>query len=149
MFDKVLIAVDGSPISSYGAEVGVEAARKFGAEVHVLFVKDTHPGIGVGPRDGAGIQALMAATHDEGLEALNAACAMATRAGLGASSSKVEGPDTAEAIVETARSVGANLIVLASHGRSGIQKLVLGSVAAKVLVLSTVPVLVVKREQRG
>lgn len=56
----------------------------------------------------------------------------------------VEGPGAAEGIVESARDLGADLIVLAGHGRSGVQRFILGSVADKVLRGTTRPVLVVR-----
>jgi nucleotide-binding universal stress UspA family protein len=48
----------------------------------------------------------------------------------------------AEGIIETARDLHSDLIVTASHGRRGVEKLLLGSQAAEVLALSTVPVLI-------
>ncbi len=51
----------------------------------------------------------------------------------------------AEGILETAKNKGSDLIVMASHGRRGIQKILLGSVAIEVLTHSTIPVLIVKQ----
>jgi nucleotide-binding universal stress UspA family protein len=51
----------------------------------------------------------------------------------------------ADAIIEVARDKGADLIVLGSHGRTGIERLLMGGVAERVIVLASCPVLVVKR----
>jgi nucleotide-binding universal stress UspA family protein len=56
----------------------------------------------------------------------------------------VEQHQAAKGIVDAAQSCGADLIVMGSHGRSGLAKMMLGSVAAKVLALSSIPVLIVK-----
>jgi nucleotide-binding universal stress UspA family protein len=61
----------------------------------------------------------------------------------------VEGPGAAEGIVESARDLGADLIVLAGHGRSGVERVILGSVADKVLRGTTRPVLVVRRGEKA
>jgi len=57
----------------------------------------------------------------------------------------VEGPGAAEGIIESARGLGADLIVLAGHGRSGVERVILGSVTDKVMRGTTRPVLVVRR----
>jgi nucleotide-binding universal stress UspA family protein len=56
----------------------------------------------------------------------------------------IDGHVVHEGIVDTADAIGADLIVMGSHGRSGIEKLLLGSVTQRVLQDAKVPVLVVK-----
>jgi nucleotide-binding universal stress UspA family protein len=56
----------------------------------------------------------------------------------------VEASSPTEQIVEAVSRTGADLIVMCSHGRSGVARVLLGSVAAKVLQLSKVPVMIVK-----
>ena len=56
----------------------------------------------------------------------------------------VENMQPARGIVDLADELAADLIIIGSHGRSGVQKLMLGSVAGKVVTLSTRPVLVVR-----
>ena len=56
----------------------------------------------------------------------------------------VEDYQPARGIIAAAQTCGADLIVMSSHGRTGVAKLVLGSVATKVLALSPVPVLIIK-----
>ena len=68
----------------------------------------------------------------------------ANAAGVAIDTRVVEDHLTARAIVNAAESCGADLTVMGSRGRSGVAKLVLGSVAAKVLAQSPVPVLIFK-----
>ena len=56
----------------------------------------------------------------------------------------VEDVAAAKGIVDTAKELGADLIVVGSHGRSGLARLMLGSVATKVVAESTIPVLVTR-----
>ena len=68
----------------------------------------------------------------------------ATAEGVAFDSLVVEDHQAAKCIVDAAQSCGADLIVMGSHGRSGLAKMVLGSVATKVLALSPVPMLIIK-----
>ena len=68
----------------------------------------------------------------------------AKKAGVTMEKSVVEGDDVASAIVMVAEQQGGDLVVVGSHGRTGIQKFILGSVASKVLTMSKVPVLIVR-----
>ena len=63
---------------------------------------------------------------------------------MGVSFATVHAKDkaAADAIVETAQSKGCDLIVMSSHGRGGVGRMLLGSVATKVLTFSTIPVLI-------
>ena len=86
----------------------------------------------------------MAASRQAAAQAFERIVQAAATQGVQCETLIVEHAQAASGIVETAESTGANLIAMGSHGRSGIAKLVLGSVATKVLQLSTVPVMVVK-----
>ena len=85
------------------------------------------------------------ARHHEELAAK--ACAELTAAGF-ATESRVLSGDAREVLVDVARSEGADLVVMGSHGRTGFAKLVLGSVAAHVVGHAPCNVMVVKRTLR-
>jgi nucleotide-binding universal stress UspA family protein len=76
-------------------------------------------------------------------KALDEARAMAEQIGISAELLHVPNAHPATAIIETAKSRGCDLIVMASHGRRGLRKLFLGSQTSEVLVDGSVPVLVV------
>jgi nucleotide-binding universal stress UspA family protein len=144
VFEKLLVPTDGSDFSQTAALRALEVAHRTGAAVHVLFVQDTYPPLGIGPHNSAGVQGLMTAAHHAGLQGLDKICDRARASGIPVESSTAEHHDVAQAIVDAAHSTQATMIVMGSHGRGGLRKLVLGSVAAKVLILSTLPVLVIK-----
>jgi nucleotide-binding universal stress UspA family protein len=72
----------------------------------------------------------------------------ARRAGARATSRLVEGAPVAERIIRLARALRADLIVMGTHGRSGVTRLVLGSVASRVVASATCPVLTVRGRAR-
>ena len=115
-----------------------------GASITVLFVQDTYPYTGIGEANAAGLQAYMAAARAEGTAAIERIRDAATAEGVAFDSLVVEDHQAAKCIVDAAQSCGADLIVMGSHGRSGLAKMVLGSVATKVLALSPVPMLIIK-----
>jgi nucleotide-binding universal stress UspA family protein len=69
---------------------------------------------------------------------------LCAQAGVTCQPRLVEDATAAAGIVDSARELGSDLIVVGSHGRTGVQRLVLGSVAAKVVAESTIPVLVAR-----
>jgi nucleotide-binding universal stress UspA family protein len=144
MFHKLLIPTDGSDISIAAALRAVPLAKMTGASMTVVFVQDTYPYVGIGEANAAGLQAYMAAARAQGTSAIGRITDAAAAQGVAIDSIVVEDHQAARGIVDAAQTAGADLIVMGSHGRSGLAKMVLGSVAAKVLVLSPVPVLIVK-----
>lgn len=144
MFKHILIPVDGSPTAAMAADKAIGLARAFGSEVTAIYVIDPYPFAGIGT-DVAYSQAqyLSAATAESG-EALAAVRQAFERAGLQVNTSVIEGHAVYQSILDTARSAGADLIVMGSHGRRGLEKLVLGSVTQRVVSHAHVPVLVVR-----
>jgi len=144
MFDKILLPIDGSDVAFAAAERAVALAKLAGAALHVVFVLEPYPYTGIGAANSAGVQEYLADSQRQATEALARIRALAQVPGLGLTVETVEGSSPAEQIVETARRCGADLIVMGSHGRTGIARVLLGSVAGKVLLLSSVPVMIVK-----
>jgi nucleotide-binding universal stress UspA family protein len=144
LFTKIVAATDGSDLSIHAALRAVPLAKLSGASLTVLFVQDTYPYTGIGEANSAGLQAYMASAREAGLRAADRVADAARAEGVPFDIQVVENHQAAAGIVDAAQAAGADLIVMGSHGRGGLARLVLGSVAAKVLVLSTVPVLVVK-----
>lgn len=144
MFDKILLPTDGSDVAFAAAERAIALAKLAGAGLHVVFVLKPYPYTGIGATNSAGVQEFLAHSQREAMEALARISALAQVPGVTLSTETVEGSSPAEQIVETARRCGADLIVMGSHGRTGVARVVLGSVAGKVLMLSPVPVMIVK-----
>lgn len=144
MFRHILLATDGSAASEHAATLAVKLARKHDARLTALYVVDPYPYLGVGEANPLGLQAYLSA----GLQ--HAAQAHARVAALNKDKTvdlhtRVEQDVAAPAgIVQAARETGADLVVVGSHGRTGIARMVLGSVAARVVSESPVPVLVAR-----
>lgn len=144
MFDKILMPTDGSDVAFGAAERAVALAKLAGAALHVVIVQEPYPYSGIGSTNSAGVQEYLAASQRQATEALARITAQAQVHGVAVSTEIVEGSSPAEEIVETARRCGADVIVMGSHGRTGVARVLLGSVAGKVLMLSPVPVMIVK-----
>lgn len=144
MFDKILMPTDGSDLSLAAAARAVELARLAAAPLLLVHVLEPYPYTGIGAASMAGLQEYLAKGHQEAAAAFDRVRELAEGSGVVIESAVLEGGSPAEQIVEAARSSGADQIVMASHGRTGVVRLVLGSVAGQVLELSKVPVLIVK-----
>ena len=144
MFKHLLVPIDGSPTSQLAVDKAIGLARAFSSSVSVLFVIDPYPFTGVGADFSYGQMQYLSAAKAEANEALATARQAFTAAGVQVSASLVESHSVWRGIVEASEAGGADLIVMGSHGRSGIEKLVLGSVAQRVLSHSLLPVLVVR-----
>lgn len=144
MFQHLLVPIDGSPTAQLAVDKAIGLARAFASAVSVLFVIDPYPFTGVGADFADGQTRYLGAAKAEANDALAAARADFEAAGVRVSTSLVEAHAVWRGIIEAAEAGGADLIVMGSHGRSGIEKLVLGSVAQRVLSHAHVPVLVVR-----
>ena len=144
MFKKLLVPCDGSPLSAKAVEVAADLARVHGAEVVGVYVIDPFPFVGIGDASAIGLQAYLTeakAEADRALEALQKVCA---ERGVACAGDTIERGTTYLGILETAEAEGCDLIVMGSHGRKGVEALILGSVAQKVLTHAQVPVLIIK-----
>jgi nucleotide-binding universal stress UspA family protein len=140
-----LISTDGSELAGRGVDQGLALAKALGAKVTFVTVTDRLAYAGID--GGAGVLAygeLAAAQNEAAAEILAAAQAKAVSMGVEAETVYVEDAPAAEAIIDIAKTRDCSLIAMSSHGRRGISRLVLGSVAAEVLAGSPVPVLVVR-----
>ncbi len=146
MFKHILLGTDGSVASEHAATLAVNLARAHGAKLTALFVVDPYPYLGIGETNPMGFQAYMAAAQQHGAQAHSrvAALCAATDPPVRLEARMAEDMTAAHGIVQTAADQGADLVVVGSHGRTGVARLVLGSVAAKVVAQSAVPVLVAR-----
>jgi nucleotide-binding universal stress UspA family protein len=144
MFDKILLPTDGSDVAFVAAERAVALAKLAGAALHVVFVLEPYPYTGIGAASSAGAQEYLADSQRQAAQAFARIGALAQGPRVTMNSETVEGSSPAEKIVDAARRCGADLIVMGSHGRTGIARVLLGSVAGKVLMLSPMPVMIVK-----
>ncbi len=144
MFKHIVFATDGSPSAAKASQTAIELARTNGAKLTVVFVIDPYPYMSLGEGTGDAFQAYMNAAYAASAKVTEDLVEQAKKAGVTMEKSVVEGDDVASAIVMVAEQQGGDLVVVGSHGRTGIQKFILGSVASKVLTMSKVPVLIVR-----
>lgn len=146
MFKKILIPTDGSAVSAQSANAGISFARSTGAEVVALHV--SQPFAATMGFDG--MSAAYAIT-DEDYDKANAEQAKtylkgvvdrAETAGVKATAHAVSNFNIADGIVQAATDYHCDMIFIGSHGRSGLTRLLLGSVTTKVLALTHTAVLV-------
>ncbi len=144
MFKHILVPVDGSGTSEVAVGKAIELARGFGSTVTVIYVIDPYPFTGVGTDFAYGQAEYLSAATAEANAAVHAAKEAFAQAGVTVDTSVIEAHTAWRGIVEAGASLEADLIVMGSHGRSGLEKLVLGSVAQAVLSHTKLPVLVVR-----
>jgi nucleotide-binding universal stress UspA family protein len=143
MYKHILIATDGSELALKAVETGLALAKALNAKVSAVTV--TEPWV-----DFAAPEAVIAFPPEEYQKAaaanaskiLSAVTKAAERAGVTCETVHVADRYPADGIIEAAKMRGCDLIVMASHGRKGLARLLLGSQAMQVLTHSPVPVLI-------
>ena len=153
---KVMIALDYDPIAQKVAERGFKLARTMGAEVtllHVITNSRYYTTVGVTPiigfTDHMNVLPLYV-DKDEDLKGETHEFLTRTKTYLGDDSIKImvkEG-DLADTIIETAKEIGADVIVLGSHSRRWIENILMGKVTEKVLKNSEIPLFIVPLKQQ-
>lgn len=145
MFQHILVPVDGSATSMLAVAKAAGMAKAFNSAVTALYVIDPYPFTGVGADFAYGQAQYVSAATAEANAALEAVKQAMAEAGVSVDVMIGEGHAVHEGVVHALETTGADLIVMGSHGRRGLEKLVLGSVAQRVLGAVHVPVLVVRR----
>ena len=146
MYRNILIATDGSKLAEMAVSHGVSLAQSTGAKVTALIVEAPFNVFNV-PESQIRQMPEAFAKHAEHVKqhatkVLNHVADVAKAAGVACESIQVEDDQPYQAIIKTAEDKGCDLIVMASHGRSGISAVLLGSVTNKVLTHTKIPVLV-------
>jgi nucleotide-binding universal stress UspA family protein len=141
-FRRILIAVDGSPIAAHAADVGIELARSLGGEVAFIHIVD--PAQNWAPETGVPAAELIKLAEQDGKRLLADLCRRATLQAPPLEFVQVGKP--ASEIVKAAKDWPADIIVIGSHGRGGIRRVLLGSVAEGVMRHAPCPALVVRAQ---
>jgi nucleotide-binding universal stress UspA family protein len=143
MYKHILIATDGSELAAKAVAQGLALAKATGAKATAVTV--TEPWAAVAPGEVAiafPINEYEAAASAGAREVLSGVEAIAKKQGVACETVHSKDRFPAQGILEAAKDKGCDLIVMASHGRRGLAKLLLGSQAVEVLTGSTVPVLI-------
>jgi nucleotide-binding universal stress UspA family protein len=143
MYQHLLIATDGSELAGKAVDQGLALAKELGAKVTAVTVTEPLASMIAGEA----VYPTLIDDYDRAME-LGAKRILATvreaaeKIGVTFEGVYLKEHYPADAIVEAAKARACDLIVMASHGRSGVAKLLMGSQAAKVLTYSTIAVLV-------
>ena len=144
MFKHILAPVDGSETSMAAVDKAAELAKAFGAAVTAVYVIDPYPFTGVGGEFAYGQDQYLNAARAEARTAMEGATKRLQAAGVQAETRVIESHTAGRGIIDAVEACGADLVVMGSHGRRGLERLVLGSVTQSVLSHSKVSTLVVR-----
>ena len=146
MYRNILITTDGSALAEKAVSHGLSLAKSVGAKVTALIVEVPFNVYDV-PESRIQQMSEAFALHAEHIKkhatkVLSHVAAAAKAAGVPCETVQLEHDVPYEAIITTAKDKGCDIIVMASHGRTGISAILLGSVTNKVLTHTSIPVLV-------
>lgn len=146
MYAKIMVPIDGSTTANKALEEAARLAQSTGSRIRLLHVIDPLQHLAGLESASLYMRDLMPALVKAGEELLASAKNSIATAGLNVETELAESPGTrvSEAIVDRARHWGADLIVLGTHGRRGIERVMLGSDAEQVVRIAPVPVLLVR-----
>jgi len=145
-YKRILVPVDGSATANKGLHEAIELAKAQGASIRLVHVADEHSIAMMGIESAAGLDELMRSVAASGRNILRNAERVVRRAGLEPTALMLEtltGP-VSDPIVAEAKKWRADLIVIGTHGRRGVRRLLMGSDAEQIVRLSPVPVLLVR-----
>lgn len=146
-YQRILVATDGSPLSEKAVAHAIDLAATMNAELFVLKVLPCYPQYyfeGSITLPAAEIDRIEKHWADEGEAIVATAKTAAEARGVKVSTILTRAAAVADAIIEIAKARGADVIVMASHGRKGVERLLLGSETQQVLVRASIPVLVLR-----
>jgi nucleotide-binding universal stress UspA family protein len=145
MIEKIMIATDGSDTSKKAAMIGIDIAHRANASITAVYVMETlrltHlPGYATMPGLKEKVMELM---QEEGAQATQYVEDHARIMRVSCQKIIAQGNPSVE-LLKISQSQGIDLIIMGSLGRTGMEKILLGSIAEKVVLQSPIPVLLVK-----
>jgi nucleotide-binding universal stress UspA family protein len=147
MYKRILVATDGSTLSKKAVSSAIDLAALSGAELVAVKITPRYPqsyfegSLPLSPTEVAKIEK---AWSDNAQKLLDAVVKLAKAKGVSAKGVVVKSDIVSDALIAASKKHKADLIVMASHGRRGIKRLLLGSETQQVLTHSTIPVLVLR-----
>jgi nucleotide-binding universal stress UspA family protein len=144
MYKRILVPTDGSDITKKAVATAITLAKALGASVYTLSVKEPFPYSAISEMQPVPPQEFFDAQERIASERVNAVRDACKAEGQNCTAHTVEAVHPWEAIIEHAKANDCDLIVMSSHGRSGVAALLLGSETQKVLTHTATPVLVVR-----
>ncbi len=143
MFQTIVVGIDGSKAGAHALEIALELAKATGDGVVLCHALDPASLVALAGYEAPYPADAVESLRQAAMQTLADALAAAKANGVAAASELLEG-DPTDAILRCARNHHAGLIAMGTHGRGGIKRLLLGSVAEGVLRRATVPVMTVR-----
>ncbi|ADG12982.1 UspA domain protein [Methanocaldococcus infernus ME] len=143
MYKKIVVPTDGSDVSMKALKHAIFIAKNLDSKIYGVYVVDVSPFIGL-PMEGSW-ELITKVLEEEGEEILNKVKEMCEKEGVDVEVKMLEGIPPEE-IVKFAEEKEADLIVMGTTGKTGLERILLGSVAERVIKNAPCPVLVVKRQ---
>ncbi|MFK4823485.1 universal stress protein [Paenochrobactrum sp. BZR 588] len=147
MYNHILITTDGSAHSEKSVEQGLNLAQKLNSKATIITVTSPYTISGL-PGGWTDTQAFIDQYDQEWKDyadkTLNEAKQRADGLNIKVDTLHMSNISAADAILEASKQLGCDLIVMASHGRTGLKRMLLGSQTNEVINMSQVPVLVVR-----
>lgn len=144
MYQRILVPTDGSENTQKAVQTAIGLARLTGGKLYTLSVKEPFPYSAISEMQPVPPQEFFDAQERIAAMRVKGVVDAATAAGIGCEAATVEALHPWEAIIDHAKTQGCDLIVMASHGRRGLQAILLGSETQRVLIHTTIPVLIVR-----
>lgn len=150
MYERIMIVVDEGVVARAAVDEGLALARVHDAQVlffhvlpnYIVPMDDMPPLVSLGP------EKYEKAVRRAADRIIGAAARLAAERGVESTGVVGSGMDAAECIARAASQRGCDLIVVGSHGRTAIQRLIRGSVVTRLITLASVPLLVCKRPEK-
>lgn len=144
-YSHILVALDESPMAYAAVEQALSLAQDLKSQVTIMSVIAIDPFVGVDfYKVAPAITDYFMQAEKNAKERLEDVKQSFVRDGLSVNIKLIHGVSPSQGIIQVADEVNADLIIMGSHGRRGIQKVMLGGVAQNVLTQSPIPVLIVK-----
>ncbi len=144
MFKRILVPTDGSDITGKAVDTAIALAKSVGAQLYTISAKEPFPYSAISEMQPTPPQEFFDAQERIAPQRVTAVVNQASAAGVPCQAHTVEALHPWEAIIDHAKRMECDLLVMASHGRRGVSALLLGSETQKVLTHTKVPVLVVR-----
>ena len=143
LYKRILIATDGSELAGKAVAAGFNLARQLGAKVTAVTVTEPWTALVAGDAGIAfPVDEYEKSSNENAAQVLASVSKLARKADIACTTVHAKDQYPADGILEAAKTNNCDLIVMASHGRRGLGRLLLGSQAVKVLSHTTVPVLI-------
>jgi nucleotide-binding universal stress UspA family protein len=148
MYEKILVATDGSEMAQKAVEHGVRLAKSVGAKIVFVTVTESWSALVIATDAEFGkidtVNKFEASANGAAAKILDATKDYSAKLGMECETRHVRDRLPAEGIIEAAELEDCDLVIMASHGRRGLGKMMLGSQTAEVLAFSKKPVLVLR-----